>query len=109
VELPAVKPVTVTEQLSGDPDRLQAEVEKETLPVPPVCDQVIVSPVMEPVCPVTVVVHVAEEPTSTVVEGEQLTAAVVVAGETCPYSTTRLFPYSAIQRSPAESKATLSA
>jgi hypothetical protein len=77
VALPAVTPVTVTEQLSGDPERLQVAREKETLPVPPVCDHVIVSPVIEPLSPVTVAVQVVERPTSMVVEGEQATEVLV--------------------------------
>jgi hypothetical protein len=62
-------------QRSGDPDRLQVVPVKETLPVPPVCDHVIVSPVMVPLKPVTVAVQVVEEPTSTDDE-EQLTVVV---------------------------------
>ena len=78
--LPAVAPVTVTEQLSGDPARLQVAMgENVTLPVPPVCDQVTVSPVIEPLSPVTVAVQVVDEATSMVTEGEQETAVLVVA------------------------------
>ena len=42
IEMPPAD-VTVTEQVSGDPDRAQVVDEKETPPAPAVCDHVTVS------------------------------------------------------------------
>jgi hypothetical protein len=79
---PTATPVTVTEHPSGDPERLQVAPEgKETLPVPPNCDKVIVSPAMEPLSPVTVAVQEAEESTSTD-DGRQETEVEVTASVT---------------------------
>lgn len=77
VELPTPVPVTVTEQVV--PAKVQAMEEKETLPVPPDCDQVIVSPDIEPELPETVAVQEVDEPTAT---EEDVHVARVVVGAT---------------------------
>lgn len=75
---PRAAPVTVTEQaIVPVVGRVQVVAEKVTLPVPPVCDHVIVSPEIEPVYPDTVAVHVEVPPTANDV-GVQETAVVVV-------------------------------
>lgn len=62
VAVPVVEPVTVIEQLV--PDSVQVEDDSDTVPVPEVCENVIVSPDTEPLAPETVAVHPVEEETS---------------------------------------------
>ena len=77
VALPAPVPVTVVEHVPPA-ERAQVAGANVTLPVPPVCDQVIVSPVIEPVKPATVAVHVVVE-RLVKVDGAQETVVVVKA------------------------------
>jgi hypothetical protein len=61
---PVVAPVTVTEQaIVPEVGRVQVVAEKVTVPVPPVCDHLIVSPEIEPVYPDMVAVQVEVPPT----------------------------------------------
>jgi hypothetical protein len=99
---PAAAPFTVTEQAAGDPERLHVAGEKDTRPAPPVEDQAMSSPATGPVTPVTVAVHVVEEPTSMVVEVEHAIDVLVVTA--LGNSSTLLLPASATQALPEESK-----
>ena len=74
---PAVRPVTVTEHVPPA-DRAHVEGEKVTEPVPVVFENVIVSPVMVPLKPVTVAVQTEVDWTQlTVVVGASTVRAVV--------------------------------
>jgi hypothetical protein len=98
--------VTTTEQVSGDPDRLHALGENDTVPVPADWVQVIVSPVIVPLPPVTVAVQVELDGLtgSSTVVGLQDTE-VLVGEEVVPrYSTTRLSYESATHRFPEPAK-----
>jgi hypothetical protein len=76
-----VTPVTATEHPSGDPERSQVVPEgKVTVPVPPDCEKVIVSPPMEPLSPVTVAVQEVDEATA-MEDGKQETEVDVAAIE----------------------------
>jgi hypothetical protein len=66
VTVPLVAPVTLMEQLV--PEIVQvAGVGKVTLPVPPVCEKVMVSPLIVPLAPLTVAVQLEALPTEMVV------------------------------------------
>jgi hypothetical protein len=76
VAVPAVFPWTETEQVPPEL-RVQVVETKVTLPDPPFCEKVIVSPVTGGVKPVTVALHV-EDPPVPKLPGVQVTDVAVV-------------------------------
>ena len=63
VTVPGAVPVTAIWQLIPERSHVACEG-NETLPVPPVCEKVMVSPKIGPVAPVTLAVHGRVEPTA---------------------------------------------